>query len=246
MGYELQQCFFSPFFYVICALFLFLLGVVFFVSLIVYADFRQEEPLMVQLFKAMGLPLLVVVPILTAKAIASEKMDRCFDALLLVPVSNLSIVWAKFFVIASIHGALWAIAVFFPEIVRCAVPSSAAFNALSSPQIGWGGWCFVNLVGGVAIAFGLLVSARAKTPATAVAMGVMGIFLWLVSGQFFRYIAALLPGQCELFSTLYGDWNVFFQLEDFCRGIFDTRVIVAYASAAVALLQVTAIALREN
>jgi ABC-2 type transport system permease protein len=246
IGYEWQQYFFSPFFYAICSLFLFLMGAIFFVALIVYADFRQDEPLPLQLFKAMGLPLLVVVPVLTTRAIASEKVDRCFDSLLLLPVSNISIVWAKFLVIHSIYAGLWAIVTFFPEIAQQIVPSLAEFHDFTNFRMRFGGWCFVNLVGGVAVAFGLLVSARAKTPATSMAMSVVGIFLFLVSGELFKHILGVFPGQFENFSSFYNNWNVFFQAEDFCRGIFDTRVIVAYASATAALLHMAAVTLREN
>jgi hypothetical protein len=49
------------------------MGIIFFILLKVYADFTQEEPLMMQLFKSMLLPLLVTVRALTAKAIASGK-----------------------------------------------------------------------------------------------------------------------------------------------------------------------------
>jgi ABC-type transport system involved in multi-copper enzyme maturation permease subunit len=246
IGYELQQCFFSPFFYAICVLFLFLLGAVFFVSLIVYSDFRQEEPLIMQLFKAMWLPLLVIVPLLTTKAIVAEKMDRCFDASLLLPVGNTAIVWAKFFAINLIYVGLWTVVAFFPEIAQWSVPSLLKLNNLVSPQMRWGGWCFVNLVGSAAIAFGLFVSAHAKTHATSMAMSIIGIFMFLISGQLFRHALTILPNQFEIFSSLYDNWNVFFQLEDFCRGIFDTRVIVAYVTVTVAMLQVTAITLREN
>ncbi|MDR1303343.1 MAG: hypothetical protein LBJ81_01835 [Puniceicoccales bacterium] len=246
IGYELQQYFFLPFFYGICSLFLFLLGAIFFVALIVYADFRQDEPLPLQLFKALGLPLLVIVPVLTTRAIASEKVDRCFDSLLLLPVGDISIVLAKFFVIHLIYAGLWAAVAFFPEIAQQIVPSLAEFRDFTGFRGRFGGWCFVNLVGGAAIAFGLLASARAKTPATSMAMSVVGIFLFLVSGEFFKHLLGVFPGQFKNFSSFYDNWSVFFQAEDFCRGIFDTRVIVAYISLTAALLYITAITLREN
>ncbi|MDR0590426.1 MAG: hypothetical protein LBG09_01025 [Puniceicoccales bacterium] len=246
IGYELQQYFFSPFFYAICGLFLFLLGAIFFVSLIVYADFRQDEPLPMQLFKAMGLPLLIIVPVLTTRAIASEKVDRYFDSLLLLPVSNISIILAKFLVIHSIYAGLWAMVAFFPEIAQQVVPSLGEFRDFTDFWVRLGGWSFVNLVGGMAIAFGLLASVRAKTPATAMAMSVVGIFLFLVSGELFKHILGVFPDRFEIFSSFYNNWNIFFQVEDFCRGIFDTRVIIAYISATAALLCMAAVTLREN
>jgi ABC-type transport system involved in multi-copper enzyme maturation permease subunit len=246
IGYELRQYFFSPFFYGICSLFLFLLGAIFFVALIVYADFRQDEPLPLQLFKALGLPLLIIVPILTTRAIASEKADRCFDSLLLLPVSHISIVLAKFFVIQLVYAGLWAVVTFFPEIAQQIVPSLAEFRDFTNFRGRFWGWCFVNLVGSVAIAFGLLASARAKTPATSMAMSVVGIFLFLVAGELFKHLLGVFPERFEIFSSIYNNWNVFFQVEDFCRGIFDTRVIVAYVSLTAALLHITAVTLREN
>jgi ABC-2 type transport system permease protein len=246
IGYELRHYFYSPFFYAICALFLFLMGIIFFISLKVYADFTQEEPLMMQLFKSMWLPSLFIVPVLTTKAIVAEKVTHLFDTLLLLRINNLSIVLAKFVVIYLTHMGLWVAASFFSELAQRSAPSLAHLGNFAAPQVRYGGLLFMNLIGGFVIAFGLLVSAQAKTPATSMAASTAGIFLFLVSGQLFKYASGLSLQQAAIFSSLYDNWNVFFQLEDFCHGIFDTRVIIAYVSGTMALLIITAITLRKT
>ncbi|MDR1435171.1 MAG: hypothetical protein LBI77_02080 [Puniceicoccales bacterium] len=246
IGYEFQRFFVSPFFYAICALFLLLMEMVFFFSLIVYSDFPQEEPLMMQLFKSMWLPLLFIVPILTTKAIVSEKAEKLFDSLLLLRVNGFSIIFSKFLAIYCVHVALWSAVIYFPEIAQHYSAALAQFNNFITQQIRWGGWFFVNLVGGVVVAFGLWVSALMKTPATSMAASTVGIFLFLISGQFFRQLSVIPFDKSETFESLYTDWNVFFQMEDFCRGIFDTRVVVAYVTATFALLSAAAITLRKN
>jgi ABC-type transport system involved in multi-copper enzyme maturation permease subunit len=246
ISYELQHYCFSSFFYAICALFLFLMGVIFFFSLKVYAEFPQEEPLMMQIFKSMWLPLLFVVPILTTKAIVSEKTETLFDSLLVLRVSNFSIVLSKFVTIYCVYLALWTIVIYFPEIAQYYSVTLTQFNNFVTPQIRWGGWCFVNLLGGVVIAFGLWVSAHAKMPATSMAASTIGIFLFLILGQLFKQASTITSGETEIFEALYSNWNVFFQLEDFCRGIFDSRVIVFYITATLGILSVTALTLRRN
>jgi ABC-2 type transport system permease protein len=246
IGYEFQRFFVSPFFYAICGLFLLLMGIIFFFSLKVYADFSQEEPLMMQLFKSMWLPLLLIVPILTTKAIVSEKAEKLFDSLMVLRVSNFLIVLSKFIAIYCVHSALWVVVIYFPEIAQCCSVTLAQFNNFVTPQIRWGGWCFINLLGGAIIAFGLWVSARAKMPASSMAATVVGIFLFLILWQLFKQASTIVPREMEIFETLYFNWNVFFQLEDFCRGIFDTRVIVAYITATLGFLSLTALTLREN
>ncbi|MDR0417971.1 MAG: hypothetical protein LBH08_00855 [Puniceicoccales bacterium] len=246
IGYELRYYFYSPFFYAICALFFFLMGIVFFISLKVYADFTQEEPLMMQLFKSMWLPLLFIVPVLTTKAIVSEKVTHLFDTLLLLRVNNFSIVLAKFIAIYFTYMSLWIAVSFFFELAQWSAPSLAHFSNFTTPQVRYGGLFFMKLIGGVIIAFGLFVSAQAKTPATSMVASAAGIFLFLVSGQLFKYASGISLQQAEIFSSLYDNWNVFFQLEDFCRGIFDTRIIIAYISVTVALLAITAITLRKT
>ncbi|MDR3317370.1 MAG: hypothetical protein LBS71_01015 [Puniceicoccales bacterium] len=246
IGHELQQYYFSSFGYAISALFLFLMGIVFFISLKVYADFPQEEPLIMQLFKSMWLPLLFIVPTLTTKAIVAEKVDHLFDSLFLLPIPNYSIVCAKFFVIYLLYASLWTIVAFFPEIAQKNAASLANFNHLTKIYTRWGGWFFVNLVGGFVIAFGLLISSYAKTTATSMIATIVGIFLFLVSGQLFKHASAISLNQSEVFASLYDNWNVFFQLEDFCRGIFDTRVILFYLTFTAATLAITTITLRKN
>jgi ABC-2 type transport system permease protein len=246
IGYELQHYCFSSFFYAICALFLYLMWVLFFVALKIYADFPQDEPLMMQFFKSMWLPLVLIVPILTTRAIVAEKNDRLFDLLLLLPVNNFSIVLSKFFVIYGVYAALWSMVIFFPEIAQWSVPSLGQFDHFAGISARFGSWFFVNLVGALGIAFGLFVSTHAKAPPTSMVVSAIGIFLFLVSGQIFRYISVAMPNQLGIFAALYDDWNIFFQLEDFYRGIFDTRVIIAYLTATLALLAITAVTLRDN
>jgi ABC-type transport system involved in multi-copper enzyme maturation permease subunit len=246
IGYEFQRFFVSPFFYAICGLFLLLMGIIFFFSLKVYADFPQEEPLMMQLFKSMWLPLLLIVPILTTKAIVSEKAEKLFDSLLVLRVSSFLIVLSKFIAIYCVYSALWTVVIYFPEIAQRCSATLAQFNNFVTPQMRWGGWCFVNLLGGTVIAFGLWVSAHTRTPATSMAASAVGIFLFLMLWQLFRQISTIVSVGTEIFETLYFNWNVFFQLEDFCRGIFDSRVIIAYVTATLGLLSLTALALREN
>jgi ABC-type transport system involved in multi-copper enzyme maturation permease subunit len=246
IGYEFQCFFVSPFFYAICALFLLLMGILFFISLKVYADFQQEDLLMVQLFKSVWLPLLLIIPILTTKAIVSEKTEKRFDSLLVLPVNSFLIVFSKFIAIYCVHLALWTIVIYFPEIAQsCSVTLAQSANLVTT-QVRWGGWCFVNLLGGVVIAFGLWVSAHAKMPATSMAATTVGIFLFLVLGQLFKQASTIASGWSEIFETLYSNWNVFFQLEDFCRGIFDSRVIIAYVTATFGILCITALTLRGN
>jgi ABC-type transport system involved in multi-copper enzyme maturation permease subunit len=246
IGYEFQCFFVSPFFYAICALFLLLMGILFVISLKVYADFQQEEPLMVQLFKSIWLPFLLIVPILTTKAIVSEKTEKRFDSLLVLPVNSFLIVFSKFIAIYCVHLALWTIVIYFPEIARSCSVTLAQSTNLVTTQVRWGGWCFVNLLGGLAIAFGLWVSAHTKMPATSMAATTVGIFLFLVLGQFFKQASTVVSGWTEAFEIFYSNGNVFFQIEDFCRGIFDSRVVVAYVSATFGMLGITALTLREN
>jgi ABC-type transport system involved in multi-copper enzyme maturation permease subunit len=209
IGYEFQRFLVSPFFYAICALFLLLMEMVFFFSLIVYSDFPQEEPLMMQLFKSMWLPLLFIVPILTTKAIVSEKAEKLFDSLILLRVNGFSIIFSKFLAIYCVHVALWSIVIYFPEIAQHYSAPLAQFNNFVTQQIRWGGWFFINLVGGVAVAFGLWVSAFMKTPATSIVTSTVGIFLFLISGQFFRQLSAIPFGKSEIFESLYTDWMCF-------------------------------------
>jgi hypothetical protein len=78
------------------------------------------------------------------------------------------------------------------------------------------------------------------------AASMVGIFSWLISGQILKHLSNISSHSQEFLTSLYEDWNVFFQLEDFCHGIFDTRIIIAYLTATVGILWMTTITLRKH
>jgi ABC-type transport system involved in multi-copper enzyme maturation permease subunit len=155
VGYGFQRFFLLPFFYAVYEVFLLLIGLIFFLSLKVCAGFPQEEPLMMQLFKAMCLPPLLIVPILTTKAIIPENAEKLFDSLLVLRVSSYLIVLSEFIAICCAHSALWTVAVYLPEIAQCCWAILAQYNHIVMPQMRWDSCCFANTLGGIVIAFGM-------------------------------------------------------------------------------------------
>jgi ABC-2 type transport system permease protein len=182
---------------------------------------------------------------LTTKAIASERAQKLLDSLFVLRVNSFVIIFSKFIAIYSVYALLWTAVLCLPELARRCAPSLIQFHHFSTPQILWGGWCFINLLGALIIAFGLWVSTHTETAATAMTASAVGIFLFLIFGEICRPLSIFFSNQSEIFESLHTDWNVFFQLEDFCRGIFDSRVIVAHITLTLGILSTAAITLRK-
>ena len=247
VGYEFLQCFVSPFFYAICSLFILLTGLIFFFSLKVYADFSQDEPFIQTLFKCFWLPSLLIVPVLTTRSIASERSSQRLDSMLALHMNPLWIVLSKFITIYSIYMGLWIVCCAFPWMAQRLCPGLRPFaNILVDSQTLYGGLLYLFLVNGLVIAFGLFCSSVAKYPITAIVSTAVGIFIFLISGQLFKYLSVASLEHGEFFGTAYGEWNTFFHLEDFCRCIIDTRVVVGYGSLTCAFLLLAALTLHHR
>ena len=246
IGYEYLQCVISPFFYNVGALFILLMGLVFFFSLKVYADFPQDEPFIQTIFKCFWLPSLLIIPILTTRAVAFERSAGYLNSTLVLPINSLWIILSKFIAIYTFYTGLWLLVCFFPEGAQRLCRSLKSVDDFIEIPVRWGGFFFLALVNALLISFGLLCSTLARHPLTAIASSAAGTFIFLISGQIFKYLSVTSLQHGDLFDTIYGNWNVFFQLEDFCRAIFDTRIIVGYISLTSACLLFSALMLRRR
>ena len=242
--FEFLKWFVSPLFYTVATVFFLLMGLIFVFALEVYSRFPQDEILMIQLFKAMWLPLLFIVPILTAKTTVGEKVDKTFNLNLLLPVSPIAIVLSKFFVLITIYLAFWLGIVLFPYTAIHYIASLQQLNNICSFEVLTGGVFFAVLLGFFAISLGLLIGIVVRSYGAALSVYFVSMFTFLISGQMIKKVANFSFQKEFLSDVLYNNLNVFFQLEDFCRGVYDSRVICGYLSLTVLFLTMSCIFLR--
>lgn len=241
MGYESFRYFVSPWFYTLCAFFILLTGAIFCLTLVRYSSLPMHEPFMASVYQGFWLPSLFIIPVLTTRSLVTDKISGELDSLRVLRIPPIKIIFSKFVVISGVNSGLWLLVSYFPIFAQKICPSLVPYDFLVDPLARWGGWFLVSLVGCAEVAFGLLVGANVQNEAVAVVVTMVGTFLFLILGpvmQYFPVIDANFFG--DLLGPLYEDWNLFFQIEDTCRGVFDTRVFIEYGSITVACLLLAA------
>lgn len=220
---ELLICFFSPLAWVVLTLFLLVQGYGFYLIV----ELRNQPqgpqgPLLQYLFGGTffyWLFIIVVVALLTMRLIAEERRHGTLEVLLAAPVREAEVVLGKFLSVLLFYVFLW-----LPTLVYMVLAHRFAGPAGLDPGMVAGGYLGTLLCGAAALAIGLGASALARNQVVAAL-----ITFTLLTGF-------LLLGPLELFVEvpwirhLASYCNIFEHMEDFARGIVDSRHLVLYLS----------------
>jgi ABC-2 type transport system permease protein len=210
------------------AAFLFTMGFLFLFLLEEYTRFGQSEPLALAFFKAFWIPSLLVIPALTASLFAERLGDRTFASLRVLPIRLSSLLLSDWLVAYAYYLALWAIALLFPWMTQLLFPEVAQSWPFFPLSWALGGYAFIALSGGFFIAIGLFCSSLMGSSLVSGVLSFGFLLAHFLSGEGLRQLEAL-RGKPFAPSFLSPDfYNVFLQMEDFCRGIVDTRVLIFY------------------
>ncbi|MBM3879177.1 MAG: hypothetical protein FJ387_05590 [Verrucomicrobia bacterium] len=231
---ELEGYFVSLTGYVIIAAVLLLLGVSFTVLLLAYNGDSFSAPLTELFYSTMffWLILLVVTPVITMRLFAFEKFSGTFETLMTAPVRDGQVVLAKFLAALTFYMIAWLPLVPCLAVVR---------NYATQADVAVTGWPLastflgIGLVGGLYVAMGCLASALTRSQIIA-AMGAfaLGVSLFLLS--FLKFNVTASPAWVVRTVTYL---SLFEHMEDFVRGVVDTRHVVFYLSLTVWFLYLT-------
>ncbi|MGF1447810.1 MAG: ABC transporter permease [Opitutales bacterium] len=234
--HEFRMLLIAPSTYVAAVLFLLLMAFVYFLLLIDPSDRETPTEIFFQLF---FLPVLFMVPLLTMKSIADERRQGTLEALRTTPVNVMSIVLAKFCSAYTFYVLLWGVSLSFPWIVYWVVPPQPSREALTDPAVLIGGMSFISLSGAFYVAVGLFTSSLTRTQLVAGMLSFGLLFVLIISGfLLFLLDEADFPWM-EHFEVLLDYLLTFQHLEDFSRGVLDTRPFFFYLSGAAVTLGVT-------
>jgi ABC-2 type transport system permease protein len=228
---ELRAYFFSPLAYVIATFLLLVNGVLFTVIVRYLSDPRYPTGRPLDLFFSMSwLILLFVTPVLTMRLLSEERRSGSIEVLMTAPVTETHVVLGKYLAALLFFGFLWLPTLSYAGIV-------AAYSELD-----WGtvaaGYVGVLGIGALALSIGVFASAMTKNQIVAAVV----TFALLVGFFFvFGWMENLVTGTAwkEAFAYL----DVLGPLEDFAKGIVDTRRVVYYLSTVVFFLFLTTRAL---
>lgn len=221
---ELGAFFVSITGYVIIAAAVFLMGLSFVDLLAQLKDDPTPVPV-TQLFFAtpyFWLILLLGAPVITMRLFALEKASGTYETLMTAPVGDLQVVLAKFTAAMVFYLLMWLPLLACILIVRHYTTHSATLDAglLGSTFFG------IALLGGLLMSLGCLASALTRSQILAAMLTMTGGFTLFLLSFFAEQLPATSTWQVEVLSRL----ALIEQMNDFARGLIDTRYVLLLVS----------------
>ena len=220
VGREWRAYFFSPLGYVILAGFLLMNGIIF-AAIVAFMN-QPGAP------KGQALSLLFtntyfwlfnlfVVPIIAMRLFADERKSGTLEVLLTSPVSEATVVLAKFTGALGFFLTLWAPTLVYVFILRA--QTSVDFGPVGA------GYLAIVLLGGYFLSVGTFASTLTKNQIVA------AIFTFAMLIPIFS--AGLLEQMLNspTAKSLVGYFNLWDHMDEFARGVVDSRRLVYYLSA---------------
>jgi ABC-2 type transport system permease protein len=219
--------------YVVIATVLLLLGLSFNDMLEKLRVEATDGPLTEQFFITVyfWLILLITAPIMTMRSFAQEKFSGTYETLMTSPVGDLEVVLAKFSGAFIFFGLTWLPLLGYLILVRRYSHDATVLDplALASTFLG------ILLIGSVYMAMGCFASALTRSQMVAAMVSyAMGLGLFLLSlGSLMASPPAGWPGKVFNYISMAE------HMEEFARGVVDTRCLVFYLSLTLLFLFLT-------
>jgi len=174
--------------------------------------------------------VILVAPVITMRLFALEKASGTFETLMTTQVGDAQVVAAKFSTAAIFYLLMWLPAFASLFIVQ---------HFTNQPRIDWGMMggmgLGILLSGCLFLAIGCLASAMTKNQVTAAMISLaVGVILFIVA-----YMAQNISSTDQSQLQILSYFNLFQQMQDFTRGVVDTRTVIFYGSATFLFLFLT-------
>jgi ABC-2 type transport system permease protein len=226
---ELSTYFRSPIAYVIIAIFLVVAGVIFSLR---FSMFYQDSlavsrnPYMMQqydlnvtqyvlepMFYTLNFLSLLMLPMLTMRALSEEKKSGSIELLMTYPVRDIEVAASKFLACFIVYLCMVALTVVYP-----ALTAKFASVEVSSLATGYAG---LLLSGAAFISLGIFISSLTENQIIAVAGGYGLLLLFWLTGA----AETLVP---QPYNVVLTDLSIFDHMEDFARGVLNTHDLTYY------------------
>jgi len=226
----------SPPTYIAAVLFLGLMGFLYWAILRGMVNSPEESLPIVQFLSIFWIPVFFVVPLLTMRSIAGERTTGTLDTLMTTPTSRVAVILSKFTGAYIFYMLLWLATLSFPLLAAKFFPSAALSGSLLEPAPIIGGFTFLALSGILFISIGIFASSITRSQLVAGMLSFTTLFVVIIGGQQLGNIA---EGGADLtfwMSEMVNYLQIFQHLDDFSRGVIDTRPFFYYTSTGVLLL----------
>jgi ABC-2 type transport system permease protein len=226
---ELRAYFFSPLAYVVLTLFLIVNGFVFWLIVSYLNDPRARTGAPLELFFGQTiffwLVLLFVAPAITMRLISEERRSGTIEVLMTSPVSETQVVLGKYLAALLFYVFLWLPTLAYAGVV-------AYFGSVDPGPVG-AGYLGILGIGAYFLAVGIFASSLSKNQIVAAILTFALLMLCFSFG-----LLENLVNQPAL-KQAFGYLDLWQHMDDFSKGIVDTRRLVYYLSATAFFLFLT-------
>ncbi len=223
---ELEGFFYAPVAYAVGTLFLLLQGITFYLFALVLSSPQAGPGAVFSYFFGGTLlfwvSLLFLAAVVPMRLLAEERRNGTIEPLLTAPVSDLEVVLGKYLGALGFFVALWLPTLVYVALVR-GLGGPIEAGPIASGYLG------TFLEGAAFLALGTLASALTRNQIVAAVLSfVLGFGLLLV-GILSVYVKGASPTLSHVLEFL----SPFRQMQDFSRGIVDSRHVVFLVSVVV-------------
>jgi len=175
--------------------------------------------------------LILAAPVITMRLFAQEKAAGTYETLMTTPVNDLQVVAAKFTAAVVFYTVMW-----LPTAAGLLVVGHYTNQARAVDAGTLGGTCAgVLLSGGLFLAMGCFASSLTRSQVVAAVVSLVPGVGWFI----LAFLAQVLPTAQDWPARLLAYLSLFKQMDDFTRGVVDTRVVVLYTSLTLFFLFLT-------
>lgn len=232
LSQEIRTLLYSPSTYIAATFFLGVMGFIFASILDFYSKSPQETPPAVMFFQFFWFPVLFMVPLLTMKTIADERRQGTLETLLTTPVSTAEVVLGKFTAAYLFYLLLWASTLGFHYLLQLHARDTRFLD--SGPLIG--GYLFIAVSGLLFIAIGIFASSMTRSQPVAGIFTVVLLILVILAPRYLAELSALNVAALAPLKSALDALQVPSHVEDFTRGVVDTRQLFYYLTGSTLAL----------
>ena len=234
VGREWRAYFLSPLAYVILTAYMFLNGFIFsrIVAFLSTPGVPRERFLSLMFTNTyFWIFTLFIVPIITMRLLAEERKSGTLEVLLTSPVSETTVVLGKFLGALGFFLVIWIPSLVF--VLYLGSRTAVDYGSVASGYLG------IALIGAYFIAIGVFASTLTKNQIVA-AILTFAMLIPLFSAGLFQ--AGADPSRQTIIDYL----NMWDHMDEFARGIVDTRRLVYYLSGMAFFLFLSAVVLSSK
>ncbi|MCZ6675024.1 MAG: ABC transporter permease [Verrucomicrobia bacterium] len=238
LKHELRGILLSPSTYLASFFFLIVMGFIYQVVLEGYNKNPQEMLPSNIFLNAFFIPVFFLVPLLTMRSIAEERRMGLMDSLLTTPITSIELVASKFAAAYLLYSSLYLLTLAYPVITYHFFPDDRILDQASLI----GGYSFICLSGLLFVSFGIFASSLTRSQLVAGIFCFSMLFGLILGGNSLNDFATVHLDKFSMLRLFVENIHVYEHVEDFSRGVLDTRPFVFYISGALLMLSMAVLA----